>query len=191
MPCCCIGTDTLQKALAIAAVAFFIGAAHSAFRPVVEAVDKDKLKQTDLNELRQRQAAKSQTPVEPPKGSERPSTPAAPADEKLGYEISVAQAHSLFELGVPFLDARHDEDFQKGHVQGATRVASDEYLARVGEFVRFLPGPVVIYCSGGQCDASHNLAKLMLEAGFTSIHIMTDGYPAWSAAGHPTATGSN
>ena len=120
MPCCCIGTDTIQRALAIAAIAIFIGAADSAFRPVVEKVDTKALQPTNIDDLRAKQAAKGTAPAEPSK------TPIpAPTDATLGYEISVAQAHSLFELGIPFLDARHDEDFEKGHVAGAIRVAAD------------------------------------------------------------------
>lgn len=189
MPCCCIGTDTIQRALAIAAIAIFIGAADSAFRPVVEVVDKDKVQPTDLNALRQQRGMK---PSPPSDGAAQPTPPSPPAstNEKLGYEISVAQAHSLFELGIPFLDARHDEDFEKGHVQGAIRIAADEFAARAQELMPFHPGPVVIYCSGGQCDASHNLAKLLVEAKFTQVHVMTDGYPGWQAAGFPTAKGT-
>ena len=189
MSCCCIGTDTIQKALAIAAVAFCIGAVDSAFRPVVEAVDKDKVQQTDLNALRQQRAATTPQPSNASQPSTPPQSP-APADEKLGYEISVAQAHSLFELGITFLDARHEEDFEKGHVQGAIRIAADEFAARAAEIMPLLPGPVVIYCSGGQCDASHNLAKLLVEAKFTQVHIMTDGFPGWEHAGFPTAKGA-
>lgn len=198
MPCCCVGTDTIQKALAIAAIAIIIGAADSAFRPVVEKFDKDKNKETDLAALRAERANKGTPTPAPSKSSEatkasdaHENTPAATAssDGKLGYEVSVAQAHELFQLGVPFLDARHEDDFEKGHVQGATRVAADEYPSRAGEFATYAPGPVVIYCSGGQCDASHNLAKLMQQAGFNTLHIMTDGYPGWQAAGFPTATG--
>lgn len=185
MPCCCVGTDTFQKALAIAAIAIIVGAADSAFRPVVEKVDTKALQSTNIDELRARHAAKGATPAEPSKAS----TP-APSDATLGFEISIAQGYSLFELGIPFLDARHEEDFEKGHVAGAIRIAADEYPARATEFAQFAPGPVVIYCSGGNCDASHNLAKLMQQAGFSTIHVMTDGYPAWQSAGHPTASGS-
>lgn len=185
MPCCCVGTDTIQKALAIAAIALIVGAADSVFRPVVEKVDTKALQSTNIEDLRAKQAAKGGAPAEP---SKAPTS--APADATLGYEISIAQGHSLFELGIPFLDARHDEDFEKGHVAGAIRVAADEYPARANEFAQFAPGPVVIYCSGGQCDASHNLAKLLQQAGFSTLHVMTDGYPGWEQAGHPTAKGS-
>ncbi len=48
--------------------------------------------------------------------------------------------------------------------------------------------PVVIYCGGGACDASHNVTALLQQLGFNQCHIMTDGYPGWNAADHPTGT---
>ncbi len=202
MACCCVGTDTIQKALAISSIAMVLGAAHSAFRPIVEKVDTKALQGTNLEDLRAKRAAEAQKRGEGAKPAEganpsdgmkpteaRSPNASAPADGTLGFEITIAQGFSLFELGVPFLDARSAEDFEKGHVAGATHVTAEEYPARAGEFTKFFPGPVVIYCGGGQCDASHNLAKLMQQAQFTVLHVMTEGYPGWEKAGHPIEKG--
>ena len=48
---------------------------------------------------------------------------------------------------------------------------------------------IVIYCGGGDCDASHNLAQFLGLVGYNKCLIMKVGYPAWAQAGHPTATG--
>lgn len=202
MACCCVGTDTIQKALAISCIAMVLGAAHSAFRPIVEKVDTKALQGTNLDDLRAKRAAEAsksvdgakpaegEKPVDGAKPVEAPAASAgAPADGTLGFEITIAQGVSLFELGVPFLDARSVEDFEKGRVAGAIHVSAEEYPARAGEFTKYFPGPVVIYCGGGQCDASHNLAKLMQQAQFTALHVMTDGYPGWEKAGHPIEKG--
>jgi rhodanese-related sulfurtransferase len=202
MACCCVGTDTIQKALAISCIAMVLGAAHSAFRPIVEKVDTKALQGTNLDDLRAKRAAEASKsgngarPAEgakPADGAKPVEAPAAdagtPANGTLGFEITIAQGFSLFELGVPFVDARSVDDFEKGHVAGAIRMSADEYPSRAGELASFFPGPVVIYCGGGQCDASHNLAKLMQQAKFTALHVMTDGYPGWEKAGHPIEKG--
>lgn len=192
---CCTLSDVFQKAILIAALGTMIGATHSVFRPVVEEVDKTKVAVTNLDNLPNRRAIDT-TGGKAPEAATPTTSPAAPSATPteasagaLGYEISIAQAWAAFQKGIPFVDSRHEPEFNAGHVEGATRVAADEYAARAGELAMYSPGPVVIYCGGGQCDASHNLAKLMQQSGFTQLHIMIEGYPAWHKAGHPIATG--
>lgn len=103
--------------------------------------------------------------------------------------ISVRQAYTLFEQGATFLDARHDYEFEAGHIAGAvfmpsTRLSSGEGIPQVYEFDTSMP--VVIYCTGGDCDASENTAVLLdaLELGF-DIQILGKGYDDWAAIGLP------
>lgn len=126
-------------------------------------------------------------PPHPPATDAHPASPHA----ALGLEISIDESWALFQAGTPFIDARRLEDYTAGHVEGAFWIAPEAFLRGVPEALNFLDpnGQVVIYCSGGNCDASHNLATLLQQAGFTRCHIMKDGYPVWAAAGRPTATG--
>lgn len=168
--------SALGQASAIALLGVLIGAAESARRPVVLRVDAEKLEKTVL-------------PAPVSRGADAPAPAGGvpgvvPGAVELGLEITVEQAFALFQAGTPFLDARHEAEFNEGHATNAIRMTSDEFLPRAGEVMGFAPGPVVIYCTGGTCDASHNLAKLLQQAGFTKIHIMKDGYPAWARA-HP------
>ena len=125
-------------------------------------------------------------------GAGAPAVAAAPA-AVLGLEISIPQAFVLFQQGgIIFLDARRKDEFEAGHVDGALLLSTEHFgrgtiPATIGVLEK--SQPVVIYCGGGACDASKNLVIMLQNFGFTRFHIMTDGFPAWQAAGHPVATG--
>lgn len=167
----------------IALVAAGVGFADSRVRDVVMTVRKDDLKPTVLP------VAPNQAAADAAAGSTsgQPSQPVA--QRVLGYEISIEDGFALHQMGIPFIDSRHLPEYQKSHIEGAVCIPTDDFQKRVGDVMGFLPGPIVVYCSGGQCDASHNLAKLLQQAGFTQIHILTDGLPGWQSAGHPVASG--
>lgn len=119
---------------------------------------------------------------------------AAPIDERFitGPDITIPQAFRLFSANTAFVDARRRDEFEAGHVQNAFWMPADALTGgKRSEAMDFLvpDQPVVIYCGGGECDASKNVAALLQQGGFTQCLIMTDGYPGWVAAGHPTATG--
>jgi rhodanese-related sulfurtransferase len=134
--------------------------------------------------------ASSPTATDPAATTPAPSvTPVAPV--ALGLEITLAQAKALFDAGAPFLDARPRHEYDAGHVAGAFYLTADMLTRSTPpEVLNFLDpaSPLVIYCGGGACDASHNVAALLQQLGFQRYHIMKDGMPAWAAAGFPTST---
>jgi rhodanese-related sulfurtransferase len=121
------------------------------------------------------------------------ATPPTGAEPKaLGLEITLADAKALFATGVPFIDARSRDEFLEGHVADALWISPDQFMAgNRPEALDYLDPaqPMVIYCGGGLCDASHNLAKLLQQWGYKRTHIMVDGYPKWLEAGEPSAKG--
>lgn len=125
------------------------------------------------------------TPAPPTKTP--PPTPATSAVESIN--VTLAQAKSLFDLQVPFIDARHEEEYEKGHVTNAFLLSTETFNG--SDVLNYLDRdkPMVVYCSGGACDASKNLVILLQQAGFKQARIMEDGYPGWQQAGYPTATG--
>ncbi|HEX2839297.1 MAG TPA: rhodanese-like domain-containing protein [Phycisphaerales bacterium] len=138
------------------------------------------------------------TPATTPGGSgagtpEQAPVSATPAEDVItGPDITIPQAFRLFSANVAFIDARRRDEFEAGHVQNAFWMPADTLTGgKRSEAMDFLvpDQPVVIYCGGGECDASKNVAALLQQGGFTQCLIMTDGYPGWVAAGHPTATG--
>lgn len=110
----------------------------------------------------------------------------------LGIEISLEESRLLYEMGTPFIDARLESEFAVERVQGAIHLTTAMFSGASSPEALTILDPsmhVVIYCSGGDCDASHSVGIRLQQAGFERIHIMTAGYAAWKAAGLPVESG--
>ena len=110
-------------------------------------------------------------------------------------EISGDAASWLHARGVLFLDARRSKDYAQGHVAGARSFPVWE-ADLVRERVETLVGegrdgsvPVVLYCSGGDCEDSHMLAQMLFGAGFENLLVYRDGFPDWVKRGGAVAAG--
>jgi len=112
------------------------------------------------------------------------------ANQQLGLEITLEQSKALFDAGAPFLDARTPDEYAQLHVAGAFHLTADKLTqGKTPEALNYLDPakPVVIYCGGGACDASHNVAAVLQQLGFLQTHVMKDGMLAWAAAGYATS----
>jgi len=143
-------------------------------------------------------AIKPPTPAAPP-ASPAPLDAAArfpPAPASVIRELDSDSAWTAFQLKVPFLDARRSADFEEGHVAGAWSLPVWEagLEARlIGFEAKANPqpkAPLVVYCSGGDCEDSHLLARKLVELGYRNLLIYRDGFPDWSAKGRPVARGA-
>ncbi|MDL2719025.1 MAG: rhodanese-like domain-containing protein [Acidobacteriota bacterium] len=136
-----------------------------------------------------------------PVGSEAKS-PSSPADltrrfpphNKPYVEISGDDAAWLFARGMLVLDARRTKDFEAGHIAGSRSfpVWESDIDARVTALVgegRDGAIPVVLYCSGGDCEDSHMLAQKLYGGGFNNLLVYRDGWPDWQKRGGRSATG--
>lgn len=117
------------------------------------------------------------------------AAPGEAAGATLGAHITLAQAKSLFDEGTIFVDAREDhERVEQGTIQNSVHLTSSMVASGQGADAMAIldpSQPVVIFCGGGTCDASENLAILLRQAGYTRLHIFHDGFPAWRDAGFP------
>jgi rhodanese-related sulfurtransferase len=99
-----------------------------------------------------------------------PPAPPAPPDRFAAdpaqpvREISPEDAWALYRAKASFLDARRSAEYAEGHIAGAWNVpvweATAETLVTAFE-ASVKPGsstPLVLYCSGGECEDSHLLA---------------------------------
>ena len=133
-------------------------------------------------------------PVFTPNTQTPPIVAPSPQPAQLELEITTAQAKALFDEGTTFLDARLAHEYKAEHIRFALHLDSNELgspeaaavLAKLTRTQR-----LVIYCGGGDCHASHNLAIFLQQAGYTSLHIFKDGFPAWKSAGYELSTGEN
>lgn len=126
----------------------------------------------------------------PPQQDDTTTPPDTGTPDALGTEISLDQARQLWEEGISFLDTRQQDVYEAGHVSGAFHLSADMVLDDAPVMMMIDPdATIVLYCEGGECDASHNTATLLGQLGFSKIHIMTAGYDAWAEAGGMTETG--
>jgi rhodanese-related sulfurtransferase len=134
------------------------------------------------------------TPALPPASGTEASFP--PHPDKAWLEISGDDAQRLFQQkSVPFLDARRSNVYRQGHIAGARPFSVWE--ADVDDKVKgfFAEGrdqaaPVVVYCSGGDCEDSHNLAEKLYKVGFDNVLVYKDGYPDWEKRNLPITKGA-
>jgi rhodanese-related sulfurtransferase len=128
--------------------------------------------------------------TESPAGTQTPA--AAPAEEASTLDISLAQARGLYDQGIFFLDARSKEDYEKGHVANALHLPLEALEAGARPDALNVLDPsakVVVYCSGGDCHASHDVVIRLNSLGYHSCYVMKDGFPAWQQAGYEITTG--
>lgn len=117
-----------------------------------------------------------------------------PHPDKPFVEISGADAALLRERGALVLDARRTNVYEEGHVAGAQSFpiweaqVDGKIEALVGE-ARDTKQPIVLYCSGGDCEDSHMLAQKLFGAGFENLLVYRDGWPDWVKRGGPSRTG--
>jgi rhodanese-related sulfurtransferase len=86
-----------------------------------------------------------------------------------------------------FVDARSEEDYEAGHVEGAISLSLRDFDASIEDFFNQYPPeqPIITYCSGRTCEDSHYLAQLLLDLGYERVNIMIDGFQIWKDKGFP------
>ncbi len=117
-----------------------------------------------------------------------------PLREAVEAELASEEARWLQLHGALILDARRSADFARGHLPGARSLpvwedGLEDRVARLEAFTANLKLPVVVYCSGGDCEDSHLLARRLWMAGFRNLRIYTGGFPDWEARGWPVLRG--
>lgn len=110
-------------------------------------------------------------------------------EELPDYYISVERAYEYWEEGMAFIDARTDGERTDGTIEGSFHLETRDFISGTSAQVLGqidLAFPVIIFCGGGECDASENVAQRLIGRGYAEVYIMHEGYGAWQAAGHPT-----
>jgi rhodanese-related sulfurtransferase len=108
--------------------------------------------------------------------------------------ITLAEAEDLWRAGeTAFLDARDGDLYREGHVPRARSVPAAEIETLMPVLVRRMAKEtaLVVYCEGGDCQSSLNLAKQLHDKGFTDIRVMSGGWEEWKKAGLPEETGDD
>ena len=117
-----------------------------------------------------------------------------PHPDKPWLEVSGEDVALLRDRGALILDARRSSVYRDGHIAGARSLsvweadADDKVRALFAEG-RDQSAPVVIYCSGGECEDSHMLAEKLYKVGFDDVLVYKDGFPDWQKRGLPVSKG--
>jgi rhodanese-related sulfurtransferase len=112
-----------------------------------------------------------------------PDSAFAPSDKP--YEVDISMAMGLYmkrkKSNIHFIDAREPELYAEGHIPGAQNIPF-ERIATYGDSLKTLPKSdlFVLYCDGGDCHQSHDLAEYMLANGWQRITVYTGGWAEWS-----------
>ena len=138
------------------------------------------------------------------KGTPKPPTAASPAassDSVLAHftphpdkpyiEIHGDDVTKLHAAGALFLDARRTSIYEQGHVAGARpfSVWESDIDAKVNKLFeersdpRQQALPIVVYCTGGDCEDSHMLAEKLWGIQFNNVYVYKDGFPDWQKRG--------
>lgn len=119
--------------------------------------------------------------------------PSPPREPDTIRSLSAAEALRRFEAGgdVWFIDARIREDYEAGHIPGAWWLPFSAFRSgRPAALDYFAPGSeLIVYCEGGDCRSSAQLAETLALYGFSNLWILEEGWPGWEALGAPVESG--
>jgi rhodanese-related sulfurtransferase len=106
--------------------------------------------------------------------------------------ITYELAKGLFDRKALFIDARTKAEFDSVHVKGAINIPFEEFHVKSveerAEIMRKFnkEGIIVVYCKGGKCEVSIDLAYEIAKLGFNSVNIYRGGIAEWKEKGYPT-----
>jgi rhodanese-related sulfurtransferase len=103
-------------------------------------------------------------------------------------DITLIEAKKLFlQEAAIIIDARPNDDYEKGHIRGARSLPWHDVDQRFMEVTKDISVDTLIitYCDGETCELSHNLANFLLELGFNNVRILVNGWTKWQNADLP------
>ena len=98
-------------------------------------------------------------------------------------EAEVSGVPTAFDESVVLLDVRENDEWQRGHAEGAQHIPMGEVPARIGEID---PGAkLFVVCHLG--GRSLRVARYLAQNGYEPINV-SGGMQAWAEAGRPVIT---
>src|SRR5690242_18311207 len=97
-------------------------------------------------------------------------------------EVDPSDVKPLVGNGVAIVDVRDQEEWDAGHLPGATHVPRSFLESRIEGAVPDRERRVVLYCASGNRSAL--AAKTLEELGYADVQSMTGGYTLWKDRGY-------
>ncbi len=108
-------------------------------------------------------------------------------------QVQLPAVKKFFDAGAAVIvDARPKDEYESGHIPGSVHLPYEEVGFDPDRLEKFDPGgkPVIVYCGGGTCELSMNLARVLIEAGKKRVLVFMGGWPEWEAARYPVEHGA-
>lgn len=103
--------------------------------------------------------------------------------------VTVAETAAIVGRGDRIvLDARKLESYQQGHLPTAMPLPVSDFpnaFASVAGLLATFADPILVYCTGSDCDESVELAMKLRDIGYTNLVVFTGGFDEWKASGRP------
>jgi len=99
--------------------------------------------------------------------------------------VNIDQVRTIVDAGSHFIfDARPASDYEAGNIPGAFSLPVENIDVHFEEYAPVLTPdqPILVYCSGKECDESLLLGTRFIEYGFTNVVLFVGGYSEWSQA---------
>ena len=82
---------------------------------------------------------------------------------------------------VMFIDARNAEEYGQGHIRDAKNIFAPDFEKHIPEILG-LPRDkrIIVYCGGGACELSHEVAANMKNFGFQHVYVYAGGWNEWT-----------
>ena len=116
---------------------------------------------------------------------------AKPKNDPVVHEFEIKDANTakeIYDTGkAVFVDARSYEAFIDGHIKDAVSIPANQFFEFIDHFkTKYLSTThIITYCSGRECNDSHELAQYLIGEGYANIKVFIDGYPEWERKGYP------
>lgn len=100
--------------------------------------------------------------------------------------VGIDEVRQLMTEGQSIIfDARHMEEYDKGHLPGALSFPYAEKEKAAAEWLGLLQPEqkVVVYCSGKMCDDSLQLSIFFKQMGMKQVFLFVEGMDGWKRSG--------
>ncbi|MCB2201448.1 rhodanese-like domain-containing protein [bacterium] len=115
--------------------------------------------------------------------------PTAMEGDPAFIDINVAQMEHATG-GTIFVDARDELEYECGTIPGSINIPfeympEDNLVGYLDSALGFCPkdSPIIVFCSGEECDLSLHLARNLQEFGYTRLAIFFGGSREWEKFG--------